>query len=304
MKKDTYRHSLIHTTIPVHTISSLARSSTILVLLLILFSASESHGGSWPSERKATYLSIGYHGFSGQSYYGQHGEKLGIQRLEEQTLSLYSEYGYSKYVTGIVNMPAFRKLFAQVSPDSPTISVQSPGDVDLGLRAAFWPGDNDVLTVTGLFGIPLGEATQREGVWAGDDEYNQLLKFGYGHSFTGIPMYVHLESGYNFRSGGYADEFVMGAEVGVRLIDPLQLILRVRSVNSQGNGDADFLGGNFGFASNNQRYLMYGPELAFWISEGFGLNLGMYSVTQARNMPASTAVTSGVFFVIPAPSDE
>ena len=107
------------------------------------------------------------------------GESLGLQRLEEQTLSLYSEYGYSKYVSAIVNIPAFRKLFAQVSPESPLLSVQSPGDVELGMRFAVWSGEQDVITLTGLFGIPLGETTQSDGLWAGDNEYNQMLTFGY-----------------------------------------------------------------------------------------------------------------------------
>ncbi|MFA6234006.1 MAG: hypothetical protein WC824_07430 [Bacteroidota bacterium] len=304
MKKGTDLFSTARTISPAHRFFSRLTLTSLLILLLLFLFATESFCGSWPLERKATFLSLGYRGFSGQSYFGQHGEKLGLQRLEEQTLSLYSEYGYSKYVTGIVSIPAFRKLFAQVSPDSPTLSVQSPGDVDLGLRIAMWPGDHDVITLTGLFGIPLGEATQRGGLWAGDDEFNQMVKLGYGHSFADFPLYVQVEAGYNFRSGGYADELHFGAEVGIRPLDPLQILLHVRSVNSQGNGELDFLGGSFGFASNNQRYLMYGPELAVWFSDGVGVNFGLYSVSQARNMPASTAITSGVFFIIPAPSDQ
>lgn len=275
----------------------------LLLFLLIFFNPDGIFAGSWPMERKATYLAINYRGFSGESYYGQHGEKLGLQRLGEQTLSLYSEYGYSKYVTGVVHMPAFRKLSAQISPDSPSLTVQSPGDVDLGIRIAMWSGDADVFTMTGLFGIPLGEATQSDGLWAGDDEFNQILKLGYGHSFGSLPLYLFVETGYNFRSAGYADEIHFGAEVGIRPIDPLRILLRIRSVNSQGNGETGFLGGSFGFASNNQRYLLYGPELEFLLSDGVGINLGLYAVSQARNTAAATVMNSGIFFIIPAPSD-
>ncbi len=287
-----------------HTLLSLSSSVLlVLMLFLLLTNVAAATGGSWPMERKATYLSFRYSGFNGEAYYGQHGEKLGMQRLGERTLSLYSEYAYSKYVSGIVNMPAFRKLSAQISPESPALSVQSPGDVELGMRAAIWASDVDVFTVTGLLGIPLGEATQIEGLWAGDDEFNQIAKLGYGHSFGSVPLYVIIEAGYNFRSSGYADELHLGAEVGIRPIDLVQLLLRVRSVNSQGNGDLDFAGGSFGFASNNQRYLLYGSELVFWLSDGVGLNLGVYGITEARNMPASTVMNSGISFIIPAPSD-
>ncbi|MBE0644598.1 MAG: hypothetical protein IH600_11010 [Bacteroidetes bacterium] len=277
----------------------------LLFFLVLTFVGTQiTEAGSWPLERKATYLSLGYRGFNGQQYYGGQGEKLGLQRLEEQTLTLYSEYGYSKNISGIVSVPAFRKLFAQVSPDSPLLSVQSPGDVELGMRYAIWPGANNVVTFTALFGIPLGEATQTDGLWAGDNEYNQLIKLGYGHSFDGYPLYIHVESGYNFRSGGFSDEIHFGVEVGFRPWDPLELLLRLRTVSSQGNGDPDFHGGSFGFSSNNQSYLMFGPELAFWLSDGMGLNLGVYSISQARNMPAMMAVTTGVFFIISSPTGE
>jgi hypothetical protein len=292
----------MHRAIPVSLPSSPAANVFLFFLLLLGLTTSGLFAGSWPMERRATFLSIGYRGFSGQHYYGQHGEEIGLQRLEEQTLSLYSEYGYSKYVTGIVQIPAFRKLYAQLRSDTPLLSVQSPGDVDLGLRFAIWPGDHDVVTVTGLFGIPLGEATQGAGLWAGDDEYNQLVKVGYGHDFEEIPLYALVEGGYNFRSGGYSDEVHFGAEVGIRPWDPLQLTLSVRSVNSQGNGDPSFLGGGFGFSSNNQRYLMYGPELAFWVTPDMGVNVGFYSYSQARNTTSATVITSGVFFVITPPT--
>ncbi len=294
------RASLTHATSPFFHFTFVI----LLLLPLVVMFGGKAVAGSWPLERRATYLSLGYHGFSGQQYYGRQGETLGLQRLEEQTLSLYSEYGYSKYVSGIVHVPAFRKLFAQISPDSPLLSVQSPGDVELGMRFAIWPGDQDVIMVTGLFGIPLGETTQADGLWAGDNEYNQMVTVGYGHSFEELSMRVQVETGYNFRSGGFADEVHVGAELGFRPWYALELLFHVRSVNSQGNGDPDFMGGSFGFSSNNQRYLMYGPELAFWLSDGMGLNVGIYSISQARNMPAVTAVTTGVFFVISSPSGE
>lgn len=269
----------------------------IAILAQVLVTA-PLYAGSWPMERRATYLSIGYRGFSGQQYYGQQGEILGLQRLEEQTLSFYSEYGYSKYVSGIVQMPAFRKLYAQVAPNTPLMSVQSPGDVDLGLRLTLWPGEHDAVSITGLFGIPLGETTQVDGLWAGDNEYNQMVNVRYGHTFESIASHVHVESGYNFRSGGYSDELHFAAEVGVRPFDPVEIKFHLLSVSSQGNGDPSFIGGSFGFSSNNQRFIMYGPELAVWLTGGMGLNVGLYKVAEARNMPSSTVFTSGVFFLL------
>lgn len=274
----------------------------LLALFVFLFAtilaASELLAGNWPMERRATYIAFGYRGFSGQQYYGPAGESLGMQRLEEQTLSFYSEYGYSKYVSAIVQLPAFRKLYAQVDADTPLLSVQSPGDVDLGMRVTAWAGAEDALSLTVLFGIPLGETTQNKGLWAGDNEYNQMLLLRYGHLFRTFDAHVHVETGYNFRSNGYADELRFAAEVGVRPLDLLALKFHLRSVIGQGNGEAGFTGGSFGFSSNNQRYLMYGPEVEFWLSNGMGVNLGLYNITDARNMTASAILQTGVFFLL------
>lgn len=253
---------------------------------------------SWPMQRRTTFLSIGYRGFSGVEYFGHDGSRLGLHRLEEQTLAFSSEYGYSKYVSALVQLPAFRKLYAQTDADAPLLSVQSPGDVDLGLRFTVWPGDRDAISLTALFGIPLGESTQTGGLWAGDNEYNQLLLLRYGHAFEFLGAHVQLESGYNFRSGGYADELRVGAEVGIRPIEPLELRFHLHAVRSQGNGDPEFLGGSFGFASNNQRFIMYGPEAAWWISDGMGVSAGVLTITDARNMPAATVLTTGLFFLL------
>lgn len=270
----------------------------LLFLLATVLPAAELIAGNWPMERRSTFISFGYRGFSGQQYYGPAGELRGMHRLEEQSLSFSSEYGYSKYVSAIVQLPAFRKLYAQVDADAPLLSVQSPGDIDLGMRFTAWAGDDDVFSLTALFGIPLGETTQNKGLWAGDDEYNQLLLLRYGHLFESIGAHVHVETGYNFRSNGYADELHFAAEAGFRPIDPLVLKFHLRSVAGQGNGDADFLGGQFGFSSNNQRYIMYGPEAEVWLTGGMGVNLGLYNITDARNMTGSAILQSGVFFLL------
>lgn len=272
--------------------------AALVVMVTTILPLSPLFAGNWPMERRATYISFGYRGFSGQQYFGSSGESLAMHRLEEQTLTFYSEYGYSKYVSAIVQLPAFRKLYAQVDADAPLLSVQSPGDVDLGMRFTLWPGQRDAVSLTALFGIPLGETTQNKGLWAGDNEYNQLILLRYGHLFDQFATSVNVETGYNFRSGGYADELRFAAEIGVRPIDALELKFHLRSVLSQDNGDPDFSGGRYGFSSNNQRYLLYGPEVAVWLSGSMGLHFGLYNVTDARNMTGSTILQSGLFFLL------
>ncbi|MBR9978910.1 MAG: hypothetical protein KFH87_12565 [Bacteroidetes bacterium] len=271
----------------------------VLVFLpwILLFTDAQADG--WSKRDTAdTYLSTGVRGFSGQQYFGPEGEIVDVHRIQEQTIWLSSVHAYSKYVMGIVQIPVFRKLYVQESPEDRLLSVQSPGDVDLGLRLHLFPGSRHILHFTALFGIPLGEATQSDGLWAGDDEYNQLISLGYEYCFVAIPVHWTAEIGYDLRSAGYADELHLRAGLSVYPWERLRLGVKADLLSGQGNGNAAFTGGSFGFAGNNRRYLLYGAEAALLLTDGMGLNFGAYTVTNARNMPSSLFLTSGVFFLI------
>lgn len=268
----------------------------LLSALLIVLLAGSAAAGSWPQQKRATYIHLGIRGFQGTSYYGPGGEKVALSRLEEETYAMYSEYGYSRYVTGIVSVPAYRKLLVQEFEGGPTEMTHAPGDIDLGLRIGVYAGDNDVISLTGMFGIPLGETTSPNGLWTGDDEFNQLVMLGYGHSFYPFPAWISVQAGYNFRSEGYADEIHATAEAGVQPWSFLQVMFEVYAVRSRENGASGFVGGSYGFASNNQRYLVYGPKIALWFTDSFGLSVAVHSAANARNVPSALAIATGLNF--------
>ncbi|PLX23914.1 MAG: hypothetical protein C0600_13935 [Ignavibacteria bacterium] len=276
---------------------------TVFILLLIVLQSAPLQADSWPRKKRTTYLRLGLRGLDTDSYYNAAGNKVGIQRLEEQTYRLYSEYGYSKYVTGIVNIPGYRKLVVQESAGAPTQVVEAPGDIELGLRVGIFASDHDVITLSGIFGIPIGETSNASGLWSGDDEYNQLVSVGYQHSFEPFPARIGAATGYNIRNSGYSDEIHVRGEIELRPLSFLQFFMRVHSVASQGNGDPTFLGGSYGYAANNRHFLMYGPEIAVWLSDGIGFNAGMQYVTSAKNVPSSIMFSTGVFFIFSSSRD-
>lgn len=268
-----------------------------LILFLFILQSIPLSAGSWPQKKRTTYLHVGLHGFNTDAYYNAAGNKVTLHRLEEQTYRLYSEYGYSKYVTGIVNVPGYRKLVVQESAGSPTQVVEAPGDIELGLKIGIYASEVDVFTLSGIFGIPIGETANHSGLWSGDDEYNQLVSVGYMHSFDPFPARIGAQSGYNIRSRGYSDEIHVRGEIELRPLSFLQLFMRVHSVAAQGNGDPDFRGGNYGYAANNQHFVMYGPEAAVWLGEGVGITAAAQYVTSARNVPSSVVFSTGFFFM-------
>ncbi|MBN1446671.1 MAG: hypothetical protein JXA28_01970 [Bacteroidetes bacterium] len=287
-----------HTVLPVSAggwgQTALLLFSIFLILGVVL--AEPLFADSWPRERRTTFLRLGMRSTASDVYFNGSGERIALHRLEDQTYSLYSEYGYSRYVTAIVHIPAYRRLVAQEAPDGALNIVEAPGDIDLGLRVGIYAGEQDVILLTGMFGIPLGETANGNGLWSGDDEYDQLLSLGYAHSFAPFPAHTAVHAGYHFRSEGYSDEIHISGEIGIRPLSSLELLLRFRSVRSQENGVPDFIGGQYGFAANNQEYLMIGPEATFWITDGFGLVAALYSYSSAKNVPSNMAFTTGIVF--------
>jgi hypothetical protein len=64
------------------------------------------------------------------------------------------------------------------------------------------------------------------------------------------------------------------------------------------NGLADYSGGNYGFATNRQRYMQFGPEITVELMDGFGLNVAALAVTRAENVASAVTMRSGIFFTL------
>jgi hypothetical protein len=192
-------------------------------------------------------------------------------------------------------------LLVQEKSDAPVHKVEAPGDLELGLRIGVFASENDVILLTGMFGIPIGETASKNGLWSGDDEYDQAVLLGYGRSFETLSATATLQAGYHFRSEGYSDELLLEGEVKLQPLSFMQLFLRVRMLQSQENGDTEFLGGRYGFGSNDRRFIMYGPEVAFWITDTFGLTAAAYGISNAENMPNAIVFSTGISLSV-APS--
>ncbi len=268
----------------------------LLLAIVIPCMPQDGHAQTWPRESRTTYLRIGMQGFMSDAYFNADGEEIPVHRLEAQTYALYSEYGYSRYVTAIVHVPAYRKLLVQETDRGESVQVESPGDIDLGLRINMFAGTDDIVFLSGMFGIPLGETANTGGLWSGDNEYDQLAMLGYSHAFPSQHATISLSGGYHFRSEGYSDAVRFEAEASVRPVSIVQLLLRFRSVTPQGNGAPDFTGGSYGFAANNREYLLFGTELTFWLTKGFGLHGAFHSLRAARNVSSDMMFSTGIVF--------
>jgi hypothetical protein len=139
-----------------------------------------------------------------------------------------------------------------------------------------------------------GDNTQKNGLYTGDGEFNQLLRFQFGYSFFPVPVYFTSDVGFSNRSKGYSDEFRYAAEIGYNLRNKFIIAFKIRGVESLRNGNDTVTGGMGGLFANNQSYLSYGPEISYLIIRAVGLSAAIEGATRGENVLSAPAYSIGV----------
>lgn len=279
------------------------RKSVIYFCLLFLFlsSANQVGAGAWTQKRGQGFYKLSLRLIRADQFYEPTGNKIDIPTLSDYTTTFYGEYGLTDRLTLVVNVPAFKRvtLNKQVGNNSGFVffegdSKSGIADSDVGVRLGLLRSGSSVLSAEVLFGLPVGDNSQTNGLLTGDGEFNQLLKAQFGHSFYPVPLYFSGEFGFNNRTKGYSDEWRYAAEIGFTFSSKFLVSFKLRGVDSRKNGNA-VTGSVGGLFANNQSYLSYGPEVSYIIKESFGISAGIESATQAENVLSAPAFSFGVF---------
>jgi len=264
------------------------------VLVTIFFlNAVSIKADSWPRAEKQSLLHFAWRAAVATAYYDGTTEK-NLDHFSDHALLMHGEYGYSDRLNALVRLPVFRMLSVREHQHSETINVNSPGDVDVGLRYTFIQRTSNILRMSLIVSLPLGETYNKQGIWTGTGEYNQLLLLEYDHRFALLPATVGLHAGFKKKHGGYTDELHFGLRTGMSIGDAITVDVHVRGVEPLNNGDAAFKGGIFGFAANKSRFILYGPEIAVRIMEGIDLTTGAYGMSRLANIPSAFVISTGV----------
>ena len=157
--------------------------------------------------------------------------------------------------------------------------------------------DQNVVSVSGLLGVPFGERNDSTGLWTGSEEWNQILMLNFGRSFYPLDLYFSSSLGYNNRVNGFSDEFRFSIEGGYFVIpNKLLVILKVNGVSSLKNGSLGNVGGAAGLYANNQSYIAYGPEIHYSLAKKMGIIGRVESGAMVKNAPSALAFSFGVYF--------
>ncbi len=279
------------------------KNAVMLVLLVLTGQhAHELYAGAWPQPKGSGYYKLGFRVISAREFYEPDGTRIDIPRFAEYTTSLYGERGLTDAITFIASVPFFKRitLNRQVHRDG-TVAFAGDAkngfsDVEVGARWRFWRNSHSVFSLEAIFGLPIGDSSQENGLLTGDGEFNQALKLQYGYSGYPRPFYFTADVGYNNRTEGYSDEFSYSAEVGYTLTPSWLLAFKIRGLEwLEANSDA-MLGGMGGLYANRQRYLAFGPEISCSITRNLGVTLAVEGATRGQNVLSAPAFSLGFYW--------
>lgn len=222
--------------------------------------------------------------------------------------NLYAEYGISSKVDVIGYIPFFARVAQnnQVSGTNGNTlqageALSSFGDVDLGIRWAFFKKGNWAWDAKLLLGLPTGNSQGgSDGSYqTGDGEFNQYLvtSVGYSTQVYNLPAYLKSYIGFNQRSKGFSDEFRTGFEFGVNVLPKkLWLSTRLNLLRPLKNGTLNAATSNGSIFANNVAYSSYGFEAAYFITDTIGVSAAFDSAFSGRIIAANPSWSAGIFY--------
>jgi len=276
----------------------------LMTVLVITGFSIESLAGAWTQEKGKAYFQLSSRITRANKFYEPGGNKIDITTLGDYVFGFYGEYGLTENITLVGSMPFLRRLTVNRIEGKDTGTEYFPGDsktgisdFNIGVKVGITKFGSTVLSASLALGLPIGDNTQESGLYTGDGEFNQHITLSAGHSFSGS-FYTSGNLGFNNRTEGYSDEFTYFLEIGYRPLNQLLVIMKFNGVETLRNGSDDTLGGAGGLFANNQKYLTYGPELIYSISESFGINAGIVTAAFGENVVSGLAYKIG-FYVLP-----
>jgi len=273
----------------------------IIVTLLLSLAFNNLFAGAWTQKKNSGFYKLGVRYINTTNVYDEDGNKVEVPKLTNLFLALYGENGINDQITLIANISLFESI--KLDDFKANANIVSEGgsnsgiaDSEIGLRYNIWQGEGSIVSLELLLGLPIGNTDNKLGLYTGDDEFNQNINALFGQSLYPLPLYFSTQIGFNNRNNGFSDEIRYAAEIGFNFIPSMLIALKIHGVQSLENGDEFVHGGSYGFYSNDQKYLAFGPELSYSITKSFGLSLGFESATNAANVPSALAYSFGIYF--------
>ena len=273
----------------------------LITLFICTFFTSIINAQGWIKNKGDGFFKLSETGLQSSKLLGPDGSQSTIRTTSIFTTNLYAEYGLSKKLTGIINLPFFVRSslsevrYNQTGKVEPKDAINSFGDVDIAFKYGIVTNKPTVVSVTILFGIPSGVTAGGEGkiLQTGDGEFNQMVRFDVSHSFYPKPFYASAYSGFNNRTNGFSDEIRYGFDIGFTPKNWL-LALHVNTISSLKNGSVTSV--NNGIFSNNIEFIFPAVEVGYSFSKKFGLTASAGYPVSGKNVLKAPSFSGGIFY--------
>lgn len=275
-------------------------TARIWILLLAVTGVFELPAQSpWVRSRAGAYVQAAWHFIPAyKSIFDANGNDRNLERkLSENTFQLYGEYGLSKRLTGVVNLP-FRYVKSgastQNAPQTASGYVANLGNISVALRYNILQ-KRIPLTFSLRAEAPINAYNNPSGIRTGYNTYTVMPMLSAGMGFG--QAYAFAYAGYAYRSNGYSHYINAGAEGGLK-IGRFWIIAFSEWVYSLENGHVKLPANNLetSLFVNDQGYLSIGFKGIYSINRFLGLVLSTAGAVQAYNVPKSPGLGLGVYF--------
>jgi hypothetical protein len=273
----------------------------IIGAMLLCVSGSLIAQGPWLRQPKGGYVQLGANviGPYGQIFAGN-ANFLDLNRdITDRTFNIYAEYGISKKLTLIANIPLKSLKAAETLKTDSDFSnnVLPAGNVlgigNYGLTAKFGLIKNKL---AGMIKIEAPvEIDAISGLNTGYDAISITPSLSIGGSMGWV--YGYLNTGYAYRNNNYNSDLVMNGEIGFRMAKKrffLIGVLDIRQNLTEGIVTNSAL--QTGLYTANQEFVSVGIKGLFKFDDHFGAVLYFFGAPSGQNVAASPSIGGSVFY--------
>jgi len=279
------------------------------LLLIGFFVLSHLSYGQWTREKGNGYYKLSAWYLEADQHYTDTGAIEPNATRGQFNVNLYAEYGLTNKWNVVGYIPFFARtyqndIFSRTTNELITEgeSVNSIGDIDLGVTYGLIQKEKLAVSATLLFGLPTGnDSGGSDGSYQnGDGEFNQMLRVAAGTPFTvaKFPAYGKAYAGYNNRTQNFSDELRFGAELGMNFFNSLWVAGKLDVIQSLQNGSLSAQNNQGSIFANNVEFVGLGAEVAYYITPKLGVSANYGGALDGRIIYADPSFSIGVFLDI------
>jgi protein XagA len=280
---------------------NLIQKLNIALFMVLLNAPSLSTAQAWTKSKGSGFYKLDFSSIRATDVYDTKGDVVPFRTLGNYITSLYGEYGVSEKVTLIGYVPFWVRNTINATKGiqtgtiiEPAIENDNVGDVDLGFRYRLYNKNGISVSANVFLGLPTGNAKQKDGLFTGDGEFNQMVKIAVGTGKT--RWWTQGALGFNNRTKGFSDEVRYDFEFGYKFLnDRFLAILKINGIESLNNGTAKAAA--TGLFSNNVEFLGLGPEFLYYVNKkkNLGASFRIAGALKGQNVLAAPSIAVGVF---------